>query len=284
MSISSILSAVFKAMYASGPLQWLGAFLWGAASVLLSPCGLAAVPLVVGYIENTDSPTRWEAFKISCAFSAGVVLNLALVGLVTSSVGLLLGGYERILTLLVAVVFIVMGLKLLGLLRLRFLSLGGGSAQAPRPEGHKLRGAVVLGILSGLAIGPCSIAYVTPVLSLAMSQASRGLGISLGLVLAYALGYSAVLVLAGTCAQLASKWLQSERGDKALKALNAVCGLLLIAAGLYLIHSLLALPLLRTGPCGAGSSIEARSSMGFVSVWPPIELPSAGAVLQTAFL
>lgn len=230
-----MLDAIFSAMYSSGPLQWAGAFLWGVASVILSPCGIAAIPLVVGYIENTDNPSRWEAFKISCAFCSGIVLNLMLVGFVTSSFGLLLGGNERFLTLFVAVVFILMGLHLTGLVHFKFFSFGGGGST----ERHGLWGALILGVVSGLAIGPCSIAYITPVLSLAAAQASRGLAFSFGLIAAYALGYSAVLVAAGTFAQLASGWLQSERGQTTLRVLNFVCGVVLIGVGIYLGHSVL---------------------------------------------
>ncbi|MDO4787326.1 MAG: cytochrome c biogenesis protein CcdA [Fretibacterium sp.] len=230
-----MLDAIFSAMYSSGPLQWAGAFLWGVASVILSPCGIAAIPLVVGYIENTDNPSRWEAFKISCAFCSGIVLNLMLVGFVTSSFGLLLGGNERFLTLFVAVVFILMGLHLTGLVHFKFFSFGGGGST----ERRGLWGALILGVVSGLAIGPCSIAYITPVLSLAAAQASRGLAFSFGPIAAYALGYSAVLVAAGTFAQLASGWLQSDRGQTTLRVLNFVCGVVLIGVGIYLGHSVL---------------------------------------------
>ena len=53
-----MLDAIFSAMLSSGALQWLGAFLWGMASVILSPCGIAAIPLVVGYIANAEEPGR----------------------------------------------------------------------------------------------------------------------------------------------------------------------------------------------------------------------------------
>ena len=254
MSVASILDPVFRAMWSSGALQWGGAFLWGVASVLLSPCGIAVVPLVVGYIENTDSPTRWEAFKVSCAFCLGIVLNLALVGFIMSGLGLLLGGYERFLTAIVAAVFILMGLHLMGLIHIRFLSLG----RSDNTERRGLRGALVLGILSGLAIGPCSIAYVSPVLSLALALAPEGWLRPVGLVLAYALGYCTVLVLAGTFAQLASRWLQSERGDRVLKAVNVLCGIVLIAVGAYLLHELYTL----TGVASAAER-EPRSVYDF---------------------
>ena len=230
-----MLSSIFNTMFAAGTMKYLGAFAWGVASVLLSPCGISIVPLVVGYVANTDNPSHWRAFKISCAFCLGIVINLLLVGFITSGVGMLLGGYERFLTLITAAVFIVMGLQLLGVVHVKFFALGSGGRGT---ESQNLRGAVVLGVVSGLAVGPCSIAYVSPVLSLAMSQASEGLAGPVGLVLSYALGYSAVLVCAGTFAQIFSAFLESEEGSLtywAVKVVNVLCGLALIGGGVYLL-------------------------------------------------
>ena len=235
--LDALLNDVFTIMTSSGPVKLFGAFFWGMCSVILSPCGIAAIPLVVGYIQNTDKPSRWQAFKISCAFCSGIVLNILLVGFVTSSFALLIGGKEAYLTLFVAAVFILMGLHLIGLIHLKFFSLRkSGQAQKDRSG---LWGALTLGIVSGLALGPCTIAYISPVLSLAAAQATQSLSLAVGLVAAYALGYSAVLILSGTFAQLASGWLQSEKGQRALKILNIVCGVVLIAVGIYLAHSTL---------------------------------------------
>ncbi|MBR0095478.1 MAG: cytochrome C biogenesis protein [Synergistaceae bacterium] len=225
-----MLDKIFDVMFSSGGWQFLGAYLWGMASVLLSPCGISLVPLVVSYIENTDTPTRKRAFIVSCAFSLGIIFNLSLVAFITSGLGLLLGGYEKYLTLFVAFVFIVMGLHLTGLIHVKIFSLG---PRAKGTEAQTLKGAVILGVVSGLAVGPCSIAYVSPVLSLAMSQAS------FMLVIAYALGYSTVLVAAGTFAQMFASFLQSERGDKILRAVNILCGVALIAGGIYFIYETL---------------------------------------------
>lgn len=234
-----MLSSIFDFMFSSGALQFLGAFLWGIASVLLSPCGIGIIPLVVSYIENTDNPTRSRAFKISCAFCLGIVFNLMLVALITSGLGMLLGGYEKLLTLFVSIVFIVMGLHLTGIIHVKLFSFSSG---AKGTESQSLKGAVILGIVSGLAVGPCSIAYVSPVLSLAMSLASEsesgGFFVSVMLILAYALGYSLVIILAGTFAQVFAVYLQSERGDKVLKCVNILCGLGLIAAGLYFLYEM----------------------------------------------
>ena len=231
-----MLNNIFDFMFSSGAVQYLGAFLWGAASVLLSPCGIGIIPLVISYIENTENPTRSRAFKISSAFCLGIIFNLMLVAFVTSGIGMLLGGYEKLLTLFVAIVFIVMGLHLTGIIHVKIFALTSG---AKGTESQNLKGAVILGIVSGLAVGPCSIAYVSPVLSLAISGASEsGFMYSVSLILSYAIGYSLVIILAGTFAQVFAIYLQSERGDKVLKCVNILCGLGLIAAGLYFIYDM----------------------------------------------
>ena len=233
-----MLSSIFNAMFSGGTAKYLGAFAWGMASVLLSPCGISTVPLVVGYVANTDNPSHWRAFKISCAFCLGIVINLLLVGFITSGVGMLLGGYERFLTLITAAVFIIMGLQLLGVVHVKFFALGSGGKGT---ESQNLRGAVVLGIVSGLAVGSCSIAYVSPLLSLAMSQASEGLSGAVMLVLAYALGYSAVLVCAGTFAQIFSEFLDSGKDSLtywAVRVVNVLCGIALICGGVYLVSEM----------------------------------------------
>ncbi len=220
-----MLDAIFDVMFSSGYWQFLGAFLWGIASVLLSPCGISSVPLVVSYVANTDNPSRLRAFMISCAFCSGIVFNLAIVALIVSGLGRVLPGH--VLTMITAAVFVIMGLHLTGILRVKFFAFGNGGTGT---ESQNIIGAVVLGIVSGLAVGPCSIAYVSPVLSLAMAQKSPGL------VASYAMGYSAVLIAAGTFAQVFTCYLQSERGDKILRAVNILCGVALIAGGCYLAH------------------------------------------------
>ena len=229
-----MISSIFNAMYSSGALKYFGAFLWGIASVLLSPCGISTVPLVVGYVANSDSPSHWRAFKISCAFCLGIVMNLLLIGFITSSIGLLLGGYERFLTLVTSAVFVIMGLHMLGVIRVKFLALGAGGKGT---ESQTMKGAVVLGIVSGLAVGPCSIAYVSPLLSLAMSKAAGGMFAPVMLVVCYALGHSTVLVCAGTFSQIFSDFLNSDKDSLtywAVKIVNVLCGIALICGGVYL--------------------------------------------------
>ena len=223
---------IFELIFSAGVLQYLGVFLWGIASVILSPCGISMTPLVVGYVSNSDTPTKLKAFQISCAFCIGIIFNLTLIAFIMSGIGMLFNGHENILTLIVAITFILMGLNLVGVLNIKFLRI---NSRIKGTESQNLKGAIILGILSGLAVGPCSIAYVSPVLSLAMSKASFE---GIILILIYALGYSFVLILAGTFTQIFTGYLQSEKGDLILKFVNIICGLGLIAGGIYFIYEM----------------------------------------------
>ena len=239
-----MLDFIFDLIFTNGFMQFLGAFLWGVASVVLSPCGVAMIPLVVGYIANSDNPKFWDALKISCAFCSGLIINLILIAFVISGVGYLLGGYEKFLTLVTAGVFILTGLHLLGIIRLKTFFK---NSEATGNESQNLRGAILLGIMSGLATGSCNIAYVSPVLSIAFSMAGENNFLSaIFLVLAYSLGYSFVIILSGIFANASSKFLQASQNNIAFKIFNIICGIFLIVCGGYLIHEFFILKFLHT--------------------------------------
>ena len=233
-----MLNLIFETMASSGILKYFGAFLWGIASVILSPCGIGIVPLVVGYISNTENPSRLKALKISCAFCTGIILNLMLIAFIMSSFGILFGGYERFLTIFTAVIFILMGLKMTGVLKIKFNFLRLLSSNSTGKESQDLYGALILGIVSGLSVGSCNIAYVSPILTISMSLASKNFYGAILLIVLYSLGYCFVLIISGTFTQFASSWLQSEKGDRALKILNVICGIILVFSGIYLLNEI----------------------------------------------
>src|SRR4030043_244859 len=69
-----------------------GAFLWGMVSVLFSPCHLASIPLIVAYVagqENALNPRRASGYAI--AFTLGLFITIAVVGIVCALLGRMLG-------------------------------------------------------------------------------------------------------------------------------------------------------------------------------------------------
>ena len=230
--MSETFDAAFNYLYSGSYAAMLGALIWGALSVILSPCGIAVVPLVVGYIENSEETDVWSAFKISVAFCSGIIVNLLLVGALFISVGMAFGGYETWLTVFVGLIFIIIGLHLMRLLHIPWVF--GGAVNKTKYGG--LKGALVLGTLSGLAIGPCTFAYATPILRLAAKLAgANDIFLAGAIIISYFIGYSIILIFAGTGAKWLSRFLNWQQGGKAVKILNFICGAALIAGGVYFI-------------------------------------------------
>lgn len=227
------MDAVMAALYSGSTSALWGAFAWGMAGVLISPCGMAVIPLVVGYIQTSRTSSYWGSFCISVVFSSGIFANLLLVGLLTSGAGSVVARYDYWLSRIVGVVFILIGLHLAGLIRIPWFQ-----GKAMDGNGKKgLKGALALGLFSGLALGPCSFAFALPILSLSAQTSALNPLLGVSMVVAYGLGHCSVLVLAGTFSEWIGKYLRWGGETRLLKVFSALCGLGLIAGGVYLLYT-----------------------------------------------
>jgi cytochrome c-type biogenesis protein len=132
----------------------------------------------------------------SLSFAAGIVLSLVLLGLASGLLGHLYGSLPTQVPLLVAVVAVVMGLNLLGLLR---FPLPAG----PDPDRwRRLVPAPLAPLAAGLAFGLAATPCTTPVLAVLltwMAQSGRPLTGML-LLIAFGAGQVVPLLVAGTAA------------------------------------------------------------------------------------
>ena len=207
-------------------------FAWGILSVLLSPCHLSSIPLVIGFVNDQSGRSTKRAFLLSLLFSLGVLITIALIGFVTALLGRMLGDVGKWSSYVVGGVFILVGLHLLGVLPLSFLS--GGS---PNVQKRGALAAFILGLIFGFALGPCTFAYMAPIMGVVFSLASSKLMFCVTLLCAYALGHCAVIVIAGTSSQLVSRLLKWNETSKALDILKKACGVLVILGGAYFFYS-----------------------------------------------
>jgi len=69
-------------------VAFAAAFLWGILSILLSPCHLASIPLIVGFIDKQGRMSTKRAFFISMLFAFGILITIAAIGIVTAAAGL----------------------------------------------------------------------------------------------------------------------------------------------------------------------------------------------------
>ncbi len=215
------------------PLVALSAALaWGVLSVILSPCHLASIPLIVGFIDGQGPMTTRRAFLISNLFAVGILITIALIGVVTAAAGRMLGDLGPWANWFVAGIFILVGLHLLDLIPLPWSGPGGvGMAR------KGMLAAFLLGLIFGLALGPCTFAYMAPMLAVAFSQAANNMVYAASLLLAYGLGHCAVIVLAGTFTEVIQHYLDWNEKSKGALILKKICGILVIAGGAWLIYS-----------------------------------------------
>lgn len=215
------------------PLIAVGAaFLWGILSILLSPCHLASIPLIVGFIDGQGRMSTRRAFLISTSFAVGILVTIGAVGAITAAAGRMLGDVGRYGNYVVAVIFFLVGLHLLDVIPMPW--------SAPSQVGMKRKGvlaAFVLGLVFGIALGPCTFAYMAPMLGVTFRLAATSLLYGVVLLIAYGVGHCSVIVLAGTSTELVQRYLNWNERSKGTVVVKKVCGALVLLAGVYLIYS-----------------------------------------------
>ncbi|MFN3409069.1 MAG: cytochrome c biogenesis CcdA family protein [Limisphaerales bacterium] len=205
---------------------------WGVLSILLSPCHLASIPLIVGFISEQGQVTAKRAFWTATLFAVGILITIAAIGAITAAAGRIMGDVGRYGNYFVALIFFVVGLHLAGVIPLNFSGAG--------PVGMKRKGplaAFILGLVFGVALGPCTFAYMAPMLAVTFKLAATHFAYGALLLLAYGMGHCAVIVIAGTSTKLVQRWLKWNEQSKGLVVLKVVCGILVILGGVWLIHT-----------------------------------------------
>jgi len=208
------------------------AFVWGVLSILLSPCHLASIPLIVGFIDEQGRTTPLRAFVISLLFSTGILATIAAIGAITAAAGRMMGDVGRYGNYFVALIFFIVGLGLLGV-----IPLGWSKPNHTREKRKGLFAALMLGLVFGIALGPCSFAYMAPMLGIAFKVGAQQPVYAGSLLLLYGVGHCAVIVLAGTSAGLVQRYLNWNKTSHGAILLKRVCGGLVLLGGLYLIYS-----------------------------------------------
>jgi cytochrome c-type biogenesis protein len=203
---------------------------WGVLSVILSPCHLASIPLIIGLIGEQGPTTARRAFVTSLVFASGILATIGLIGVATALAGRMLGDLGPHINYVVAALFFVVGLHFMGIIPMPFAARGAGP--------HKRRGllaALVLGLVFGLALGPCTFAYMAPMLGITLSLARTNMGYGILLLAAYGMGHCAVIVAAGTSAGAVERYLKWSAESRGLDILKKICGVLVILGGVYLL-------------------------------------------------
>jgi len=215
------------------PLIAIGAsFIWGILSIILSPCHLTSIPLIIGYLSNQKELSTKKAFHLSIVFSVGILISIMVIGGITAAAGRILGDVGKIGNYIVALVFLIFGLNLLGILPLNFPGLSSLKSQR---KGYL--SVLSLGLVFGLALGPCTFAFMAPMLGIVFSLTAKNLPYGVVLLSAFALGHCSVIIAAGTSTRLVQQITKWDDQSKGITIIRKLCGILVLLGGFYLVYS-----------------------------------------------
>jgi len=230
--ISELFSSLTRAVEGTPAIAMTAALAWGILSIVLSPCHLASIPLIVGFIDKQGRMTTRRAFTISLLFALGILITIGVIGTITAAAGRMMGDVGRWGNYAVAAIFFVVGLYLLEVIRLPM-----PNAAQPGMKSKGMLAAFVLGLVFGVAFGPCTFAYMAPMLGVTFRLASTNLAYGVLLLVLYGVGHCGVIVFAGTFSEAVQRYLNWNETSKGAIILKKACGVLVLLGGLYLLYT-----------------------------------------------
>jgi len=206
-------------------LAFIAVFVGGLVSAS-SPCVLAAIPLIIAYVGGYSEGNKKKAALYSLVFVLGLSITFTLLGAAASVMGQFLGFMGQWLYIGLAVIAILMGLQLMGLLN---IPLPFQKTRAIKTKG--LLGAFLLGMLTGTVSSPCATPVLAVILAYVSTQGDMAYGGSLLFV--YALGHCALIFIAGLSIGFTESII-SSRGIKNFSLYTKrLSGAILLIVGLY---------------------------------------------------
>ncbi len=172
------------------------------------------------------------ASGIATLFAVGILITIAAIGAITAAAGRMMGDLGRWGNYFVAAIFFVVGLHLRGMIPMPW--------SGPGQVGMKRKGllaAFLLGLVFGVALGPCTFAYMAPMLGVTFKLAATSFLYGAALLLAYGVGHCSVIIAAGTSTELVQRFLNWNEHSKGLKVVKSICGVLVLVGGVWLVYS-----------------------------------------------
>ena len=183
----------------------LGCFLWGMISVVFSPCHLASIPLIVAYVGGQQQILRSRhAAQYAVAFTVGLFITIALVGIVCAILGRMLGDVGNYWQILVGLVLVWVALGMFGVDK---CSMSGSFLYRLKLRG--IHGAFFLGLAYGILSGSCTFGFIAPILAIITIQQKIATGILL--ILLFATGHCIPIVVAGSSTAFVKGVMESSR-------------------------------------------------------------------------
>lgn len=207
----------------------VGCFLWGVISVVFSPCHLASIPLIIAYVGGQEkSLNPKEASFYSLAFTSGLFITIALIGIICALLGRMLGDVGNYWQILVGLILVWVALGMLGFEK---CSISGNLLYRLNFRG--LFGALGLGLAYGMLSGSCTFGFIAPILAIITVQKQIATGILF--ILLFAIGHCLPILVAGSSTALVKKVMENSAWQGTENWFRKGAGVMIIMLGAYFI-------------------------------------------------
>ena len=227
--LDTIFLTINNWIVAESAIAGIGSFLWGMVSVLFSPCHLASIPLIIAYVGGQQQILgSRQAVYYSVAFTLGLFITIALVGIICAVLGRMLGDIGNYWQILVGLVLIWVALGMFGV---ESCSMSGTLLYRLNLKG--IFGAFGLGLAYGVLSGSCTFGFIAPILAIITVQQKVASGVIL--ILLFAIGHCLPIVVAGSSAAMVKGVLENSRWQGATQWFRKGAGVVIIGLAFYFI-------------------------------------------------
>lgn len=178
-------------LVAAYPLLAFGAVFLAGVLSSASPCVLATIPLVVGFVGGYSDGDRGKAFRYSLVFVFGLSLTFTAFGAAAGLFGTMFGTLGGPWYLIAGMIALVMGGQLMGLYEIRL-----PIKRDFKPKQGGIIGAFLLGLFFGIVSSPCATPVLVVLLTVVATKGEILYGIAL--LFTYAIGHCLLMLFAGT--------------------------------------------------------------------------------------
>ncbi len=207
----------------------LGCFVWGMISVVFSPCHLASIPLIVAYVGGQERAVNPKQAGIySAAFTTGLFITIALIGIVCALLGRMLGDVGNYWQILVGLLLVWVALGMFGVEK---CSMSGSLLYRLNFKG--VFGAFMLGLAYGVLSGSCTFGFIAPILAIITVQQKVATGILF--ILLFAVGHCLPIVVAGSSTAAVKGVLENSHWQGAGNWFRKGAGALIGLLGIYFV-------------------------------------------------
>jgi len=210
---------------------WLAPVLALLAGVLTSvtPCGLTNVPLVIGYVGGTGGKDTKRAFRLSAVFAVGMAFTFTVLGTAASLLGRLMQGTGSWWYLILGILMVLMALQ-----TWEIYNFIPSTYSLSKNTKRGFFGAFLAGILAGFFFSPCATPVLVVLLAIVAKEGSLISGILL--LLLYSLGYSVLVLIAGTSVGFVQKLSSSKKYGRASSVLKIMMGSVILLIAFYMFY------------------------------------------------